>query len=108
MGLVNRKIVLVERPKGRVSVENFTYVEEEIGDLPDGCVLIEVGHLGIDAFIRTTLNEDSFHQGAQIGGAIPALGVGVVLDKIPATGLESLTAEERQLLDDASKRRRQD
>lgn len=80
MGLVNRKIVLVERPKGRVSVENFTYVEEEIGDLPDGCVLIEVGHLGIDAFIRTTLNEDSFHQGAQIGGAIPALGVGVVLD----------------------------
>ncbi|MBW7934538.1 MAG: rhomboid family intramembrane serine protease [Gemmatimonadaceae bacterium] len=31
-----------------------------------------------------------------------------VLDKISATGLESLTAEERQLLDDASKRRRQD
>jgi len=80
MGFVNRKIVLVERPKGRVSVENFAYTEEEIGDLPDGCVLIEVGVLGIDAFIRTTLNEDSFHQGAQIGGAIPALGVGVVLD----------------------------
>jgi membrane associated rhomboid family serine protease len=31
-----------------------------------------------------------------------------VLDKISASGLESLTAEERQLLDDASKRRRQD
>lgn len=31
-----------------------------------------------------------------------------VLDKISATGIESLTTEERQLLDDASKRRRQD
>lgn len=31
-----------------------------------------------------------------------------VLDKISATGLESLTPEERQLLDDASKRRRKD
>ncbi len=31
-----------------------------------------------------------------------------VLDKISATGLDSLTTEERQLLDDASKRRRQD
>jgi hypothetical protein len=31
-----------------------------------------------------------------------------VLDKISASGLDSLTTEERQLLDDASKRRRQD
>jgi len=31
-----------------------------------------------------------------------------VLDKISASGIESLTSEERQLLDDASKRRRQD
>jgi membrane associated rhomboid family serine protease len=31
-----------------------------------------------------------------------------VLDKISASGLESLTVEEHQLLDDASKRRRQD
>lgn len=31
-----------------------------------------------------------------------------VLDKISASGIESLTAEERQLLDDASKRRRKD
>ncbi len=31
-----------------------------------------------------------------------------VLDKISASGLESLTTEERQLLDDASKRRRED
>lgn len=80
MSIVNRKVVLVERPKGKVSASNFTYAEEELGPLPDGCVLIEVDLLGIDAFIRTTLNEDSFHQGAQIGGAIPALGVGKVLD----------------------------
>jgi len=37
-----------------------------------------------------------------------AIRLNRVLDKISSTGLESLTAEERQLLDDASKRRRQD
>jgi NADPH-dependent curcumin reductase CurA len=43
-------------------------------------LLIKVDLLGIDAFIRTTLNEGSFHRGAEIGGVIPALGVGVVLE----------------------------
>lgn len=37
-----------------------------------------------------------------------AVSLNRLLDKISAEGLESLTAEERQLLDDASKRRRQD
>lgn len=80
MTIVNRRIILVERPKERMSTSNFAYQEDEVGSLPDGCVLVEVDLLGIDAFIRTTLNEESFHQGAQIGGVIPALGVGVVLD----------------------------
>lgn len=80
MSIVNRKIVLVSRPTGRPDDSNFRYVEEEVAPLDDGQVLVEVDLLGIDAFIRTTLDEGSFHRGAQIGGVIPALGVGEVLD----------------------------
>ncbi|NDA76301.1 MAG: NADP-dependent oxidoreductase, partial [Actinobacteria bacterium] len=76
MSIVNRKIVLVSRPTGRPDDSNFRYVEEEVAPLADGQVLVEVDLLGIDAFIRTTLDEGSFHRGAQIGGVIPALGVG--------------------------------
>ena len=80
MGIVNRKMVLVSRPNGRPDDANFRYVEEELAPLEDGQVLVAVDLLGIDAFIRTTLDEGSFHRGAQIGGVIPALGVGEVLD----------------------------
>lgn len=80
MGLTNRKVVLVSRPNGRPVESNFRYVEEEVGPLTDGHVLVAVDLLGIDAFIRTTLDEGSFHRGAQIGGVIPALGVGEVID----------------------------
>jgi len=80
MSIVNRKVVLVSRPNGRPDDTNFCYVEEEVAPLDDGEVLVAVDLLGIDAFIRTTLDEGSFHRGAQIGGVIPALGVGEVLD----------------------------
>jgi NADPH-dependent curcumin reductase CurA len=80
MGPVNRKVVLVSRPTGRPDESNFAFVEEAVAPLVDGQVLVAVDLLGIDAFIRTTLDEGSFHRGARLGGVIPALGVGEVLD----------------------------
>lgn len=80
MNPVNRKVVLVSRPTGRPDESNFAFVEEAVTPLVDGQVLVAVDLLGIDAFIRTTLDEGSFHRGARLGGVIPALGVGEVLD----------------------------
>jgi NADPH-dependent curcumin reductase CurA len=77
---LNKKIVLKSRPANRPDDSNFEYREEQTTELTDGMLLIKVDLLGIDAFIRTTLNEGSFHRGAEIGGVIPALGVGVVLE----------------------------
>ena len=77
---LNKKIVLKSRPAHRPDDSNFEYCEEQTAELTDGMLLIKVDLLGIDAFIRTTLNEGSFHRGAEIGGVIPALGVGVVLE----------------------------
>jgi hypothetical protein len=77
---LNKKVVLKSRPANRPEDSNFEYREEQTDELTDGMLLIKVDLLGIDAFIRTTLNEGSFHLGAEIVGVIPALGVGVVLE----------------------------
>jgi NADPH-dependent curcumin reductase CurA len=76
----NPRIVLRRRPSGRPVADDFEFVTEPVPDLADGQVCVAVDHLGIDAFIRTTLEEESFHQGARVGGVIPALGVGRVLE----------------------------
>lgn len=80
MSRENPQIVLRRRPVGRPTADDFEFVSRPVPELEDGQVLIAVEHLGIDAFIRTTLEEESFHQGARIGGVIPALGVGRVIE----------------------------
>jgi NADPH-dependent curcumin reductase CurA len=76
----NPQIVLRRRPSGRPVADDFEFVTLPVPELSDGQVCVEIDHLGIDAFIRTTLEEESFHQGARIGGVIPALGVGRVVE----------------------------
>jgi NADPH-dependent curcumin reductase CurA len=76
----NRKVVLKSHPKGPVSLENFDMVTDETGPLAAGLVCVKVDHLSIDAFIRTTLDGGGFHQSAKLGGVVPALGVGTVVD----------------------------
>lgn len=43
-------------------------------------MLVEVGHLSIDPFIRTSMEERSYHPSIPIGGTVTALGVGRVLE----------------------------
>jgi len=76
----NRKVVLKSHPKGPVSRSNFDMVSEETAALGAGQVCVKVGHLSIDAFIRTTLDGGGFHQSAKLGGVVPALGVGTVVE----------------------------
>ncbi|MEY3618640.1 MAG: hypothetical protein RL726_1338 [Actinomycetota bacterium] len=85
MSPLNRKVVLTSRPTGRPDDSNFAFVQEPVAQLEDGQVLVAVDLLGIDAFIRTTLDEGSFHRGARLGGVIPALGVGDVIDSRSTT-----------------------
>lgn len=76
----NPRIVLAKRPQGRPQPSDFMFLDDAALAPDEGQVVVAVDHLGIDAFIRTTLEEESFHQGAQIGGVIPALGVGRVVE----------------------------
>jgi NADPH-dependent curcumin reductase CurA len=77
---VNRKVVLRSHPKGPVSLDNFDIVEEDLAPVRAGQVCVRVDHLSIDAFIRTTLDGGGFHQAAKLGGVVPALGVGTVVE----------------------------
>lgn len=76
----NRKVVLTGRPDGQITTSSMRLVEEDVGELEDGMVLVQVEHLSIDAFIRTTFDEAAFHGTAEVGNAVIALGTGRVLD----------------------------
>ncbi len=76
----NRKVMLIRRPTGDPVETDFSIVDEDVAPLEVGQVLVKVETLSIDAFIRTTFNEVSFHQGSKIGNIVPALGIGVVLE----------------------------
>jgi NADPH-dependent curcumin reductase CurA len=79
--IVARRVTLAARPNGPVTDDCFALVEEPLdpaAPVAAGQVSIRVDTLSIDAFIRTTLEERSYHRGARMGGVIPALGVGTV------------------------------
>ncbi len=75
---INRKVVLAQRPKGIPAPSCFRVEEEQLMALGEGQVRVDVSHLSIDAFIRTTLEEVAYHAPIPIGGTIMALGVGRV------------------------------
>jgi NADPH-dependent curcumin reductase CurA len=75
----NTKVVLRTRPRGEPRESDFGFELEKVADPAPGQVLIEVSHISIDAFIRTTLDEGAFHGTIPLGGTLPALGVGRVV-----------------------------
>lgn len=77
---INRKVTLASRPVGVPEESDFAVEEETIGELGDDEVLVAVEVLSMDAFIRTTLDEGSFHGTVPIGGTITALGAGCVVE----------------------------
>jgi NADPH-dependent curcumin reductase len=77
---MNRKVVLRQRPQGTPIDTDFEVVDERVAELKTGEVLVEVNVLSIDAFIRTVLDESSYHRTTTIGRAVTALGVGRVIE----------------------------
>jgi NADPH-dependent curcumin reductase CurA len=80
MQLMNQKVVLTRRPQGVPSAEDFELVEEPVAEPEPGQVVIEVDHLGIDAFIATTLDHDGHHGQNELSQAIMALGTGRIVE----------------------------
>jgi NADPH-dependent curcumin reductase len=76
---VNRRVTLANRPSGMPELSDFALVELPIEAPAEGSVTIAVEVLSIDAFIRTVMDERAFHGAAEIGGPLPALGVGRIM-----------------------------
>ncbi|MFK7913802.1 MAG: NADP-dependent oxidoreductase [Pseudomonadales bacterium] len=77
---IAQRITLKQFPQGEPQDDDFEMFSEELGNPGDGELLIEVSHLSIDAFIRTTLGSGGLHTQAHTGDPVTALGVGKVLE----------------------------
>ena len=74
-----RKVVLAARPIGMPALSDFALEEEPVGEPDIGQVDVAVDVLSIDAFIRTVMEERSYHQSLKLGDTLAAIGVGHVL-----------------------------
>ena len=74
----NRKVVLAARPRDVPEPGSFRLEEETLLALGEEQARVDVSHLSIDAFIRTTLETSAYHGSVPLGGTIVALGVGRV------------------------------
>ncbi len=76
----NRRVLLAHRPEGVPDSSHFRIEEEALAPLTENQVRVQVEHLSIDAFIRTVLEAESYHEGVPVGGTVAAIGVGRVLE----------------------------
>lgn len=62
------------------TIDDFGIENVSIDDIPAGHVVAKVEALSMDAWIRTTLNDEGMHKTGDIGTTIRALGVGQVVE----------------------------
>lgn len=85
MAELNTRVVLLRRPDGGLSPDCFSIETEELAPLEPGQVRVGVDYVSVDAFIRTTLRDEGFHQTVPIGGTIGALGAGHIVESASDT-----------------------
>ena len=68
--LTTTRVVLVSRPRGMPTLDDFRVEEAVVGPLEPGQVTVEVDTLSVDAFIRASLNEGSLHTAVPLGGVL--------------------------------------
>ena len=75
----NKKAILLKRPENEITDDLFKIIDEECIEPNDDELLIRVDTIAIDAWIRTTFDEGSYHDTSQLNQVIGALGIGEVL-----------------------------
>ncbi|MGB3329238.1 MAG: NADP-dependent oxidoreductase [Thermomicrobiales bacterium] len=78
--MMNRQVILVERPDGPIVDATFAIREAPLPALAEGEALVRVAWLGIDATQRTWLNDDeTYIEPVPIGAVMRGSGVGQVV-----------------------------
>lgn len=76
MSLTNRQVLLVSRPQGEASTDNFKLVETPVPALADGQVLVRHHYLSLDPYMRMRMSETKSYAAPQplnevmIGGTV--------------------------------------
>ncbi len=77
----NRRLLLVSRPKGEPTVDNFSLEEEPLPDLRAGQVLVRHHYLSVDPYMRGRMSEEKSYAAPQPLGQVMIGGtVGEVVD----------------------------
>ena len=80
----NRRVFIRQYRAGMPLLEDFGVEETVMTDLPADHAVVKVDTLSMDAWIRTTLTPGAFHETAELGSTIRALGVGQVVESTAA------------------------
>jgi NADPH-dependent curcumin reductase CurA len=82
MSVMNKKIVLVERPSGELTLNNFKLVETALPPLQDGEVLLKTLYFSLDPYMRPRMNEvkGSYVECFQLDVALDGAAVCMVED----------------------------
>jgi NADPH-dependent curcumin reductase CurA len=83
--LQSHRYLLASRPVGEYRPSDLRLETVPVDPPGSGQVIVAVDALSIDAFIRTTFDEGSYHQSASVGGMVMALGVGRVTHSADAS-----------------------
>lgn len=79
--MINRKIVMVQRPQGEPGDECFKLIEEKIPELASGQILVKVIWLSLDPYMRGRMNDvQSYAKPLQIGEVMTGETAGVVVE----------------------------
>jgi NADPH-dependent curcumin reductase len=79
--MLNKQIVLDNRPKGEATVDNFKLVETSLAPLTDGQVLVKHHYLSLDPYMRGRMNESkSYAQPQRLGEVMIGGTVGEVIE----------------------------
>src|SRR5262249_45684155 len=77
--VMNQQIVLLRRPAGMPVLEDFAFVEAPLPALAAGEILVRMEYLGLEPAARPRMNADTrYSRAVEIGGVIPATGIGRV------------------------------
>ena len=80
----NRQVLLVSRPEGAASAENFRMVEADVPEITDGQVLVRNHFLSLDPYMRGRMNAGKSYAPPQALDAVMQGGTaGVVAQSRP-------------------------
>lgn len=79
--MMNKQLLLSQRPNGIVKNEDFAITKNEIPDLIDGQLLIENKYISLDPAMRGWMNEGTTYiRGVEIGATMRAFSAGIIID----------------------------